>query len=196
MFSKKNLATKLFTGIAVLFLTTNTYAQTWSSDKSHSKLGFSVSHLMLSDVDGNFKNFNLKVTAPKDGFQDAVVELTANVNTINTEDETRDKHLQGADFFDAEKYPTLTFKSKSFKLNKKKKGLIVGDLTIRGVTKTITLTVTYNGSGIHPYSKKTVAGFKVKGAFKRSDFGIGTGTPNAVVGDDITLDANIEIAKD
>lgn len=172
------------------------FAQSWTLDKSHSKLNFSVSHLLISDVDGSFKNINSKITASKTDFSDAVIELTADVNSINTDDENRDKHLKSADFFDAAQYNTLTFKSKSFKNVGGKKYKLAGDLTMHGVTKPVVLDVVYNGSAVHPYSKKTVAGFKITGSLKRSDFGIGGSTPTAVVGDEVALVANAEFTKE
>lgn len=171
-------------------------AQSWTLDKSHSKLNFSVAHLLISDVDGSFKNINSKFTASKADFTDANIELTADVNTINTDDENRDKHLKSPDFFDAAKYNTLTFKSKSFQKVSENKYKLAGDLTMHGVTKPVVLDVVYKGSAVHPYSKKTVAGFKITGSLKRSDFGIGTSTPSAIVGDEVAIVANTEFIKD
>ena len=181
--------------LTVLVAASTTFAQTWSLDKSHAKLGFSVTHLLVSDVDGSFKNFDVKVTSAKEDFSDAVIELTADVNSVNTDNEQRDTHLKSADFFDAAKYSTLTFKSKSLKKVDGKKYKLVGDLTIHGVTKQVTLDVTFNGTAVHPYNKKTVAGFKISGTFNRSDFGIGGSTPGAVVSDEVTLTSNVEIVK-
>lgn len=181
--------------LTVLVAASTTFAQTWSLDKSHAKLGFSVTHLLVSDVEGAFKNFDVKVTSSKEDFSDAVIELTADVNSINTENEQRDGHLKSGDFFDASKFPTLTFKSKSLKKVDGKKYKLVGDLTIHGVTKQVTLDVIFNGTAVHPYSKKTVAGFKISGTFNRSDFGIGGSTPGAVVSDEVTLISNVEIIK-
>jgi polyisoprenoid-binding protein YceI len=172
------------------------FAQSWSLDKSHSKLNFSVTHLLISDVEGSFKNINSKFTASKADFSDANIELTADVNSINTDDENRDKHLKSPDFFDASKFNTLTFKSKSFKNVGGKKYKLAGDLTLHGVTKPVVLDVVYNGSAVHPYSKKTVAGFKITGTLKRSDFGIGASTPSAVVGDEVAIVANTEFVKE
>lgn len=187
---------KLVVMLTVLVAASTTFAQTWSLDKSHAKLGFSVTHLLVSDVDGSFKNFDVKVTSSKEDFSDAVITLTADVNTINTDNEQRDGHLKGADFFDAAKYGTLSFKSKSFKKVGDKKYKLVGDLTLHGVTKQVELEVTLNGTAVHPYSKKTVAGFKISGTIKRSDFGIGGSTPGAIVSDEVVLASNIEITKD
>jgi polyisoprenoid-binding protein YceI len=187
---------KLFAIVAAVFTAQLGFGQTWSLDKAHARLGFTVTHLLVSDVEGGFKSFDLKVTSSKDDFSDAQVELTADVNSVSTDNEKRDAHIKSPDFFDAAKFGTLTFKSTSFKKVGDKKYKVTGNLTLHGVTKPVELDVTLNGTTIHPYSKKTVAGFKVTGVFKRSDFGIGAGTPTSVVSDEVTLNSSIEIIKD
>jgi polyisoprenoid-binding protein YceI len=187
---------KLNTLLALLLIAGSTFAQTWSLDKAHSKLGFSITHLLVSEVEGSFKNFEAKVTSSKDDFSDATVELTADAASIDTDNDDRDKHLRTADYFDTEKFPTLTFKSKSIKKVDGKKYTLTGDLTLHGVTKTVTLAVTFNGTAVHPYTKKTVAGFKVTGTIKRTDFGISPGTPAAVLSDDVAINVNAEFTKD
>lgn len=172
------------------------FGQTWTLDKAHSKLGFSITHLLVSTVDGSFKSVDAKITSSKADFTDATFELTADVNTIDTDNEQRDGHLKGADFFDAAKFPSLTFKSTSIKKVAEKKYKLVGDLTLHGVTKSVTLDLTLGGTGVHPYSKKTIAGFKATGTLKRSDFGIGAATPGTVVSDEVELTANGEFSKD
>lgn len=172
-------------------------AQTkWSLDKSHAKLRFSVSHLMVSEVEGAFNTFDVKMTSTKDDLNDAQIELSADVNSVDTDNADRDAHLKKPDFFDAAKFSTLTFKSKSFKKASGKNYKLTGDITMHGVTKPITLDVMYNGTTTHPYTKKTVAGFKVTGMLKRSDFAVGKETPSAAVGDEITITSNFEMTKD
>jgi len=180
--------------IAALMISMATFAQTWNLDKSHAKLGFTVTHLMVSDVEGSFKSFDVTLTSSKDDFTDAVITLTADVNSINTDNDKRDAHLKSPDFFDASKFPTLSFKSKSFKHIDGKNYKLTGDLTMHGVTKPVTLDVVYNGTITHPMSKKLIAGFKVSGTFKRSDFGVG-GAMTGVVSDEVTLIANAEFVK-
>ena len=174
----------------------STYAQSvWTLDKSHAKLAFGVSHLLVSETEGDFTNFDVRIQSSKDDFIDAIVEVTALTNSVNTENADRDKHIQSPDFFDAAKYPTLIFKSKSFKKVDGKNYKLVGDLTFHGVTKSVEFDVVFNGTAVHPYTKKTIAGFKLTGKIKRSDFGIGTATPAAVVGDDVTITSNLEVVK-
>ena len=139
---------------AVVISAASADAQTWSIDKAHSKLGFGVTHLMVSDVEGSFKSVEAKITSSKDDFSDAVIELTADVNSINTDNEQRDTHLKSPDFFDAAKFGSLNFKSSSFKKVEGKKYKATGELTMHGVTKTVTLDVIFNGTAVHPYNKK------------------------------------------
>ncbi len=167
---------------------------TWAVDNTHARLGFSVSHLMVSEVEGSFKKFDAAITGSAEDFSDAVVTLTADVNSINTDNEQRDGHLKNADFFDVAKYPTITFKSTSFKNAGDKKYKVTGDLTLHGITKTIVLDATYN-TGVHPMTKNTIAGFKVTGTIKRSEFGVGTSFLANMIGDEVSITANAEFIK-
>ncbi len=182
--------------VAVLLTSVGAYAQTWTVDKAHAKVGFTVTHLMLSEVDGNFKTFDAKLTASKPDLSDAVIDLTADVNSINTENERRDGHLKSPDFFDAAKYPTLTFKSTSFRKVEGKKYKLMGDLTMHGVTKPVTLDAVLTGPVTmeNPRGKQEKAGLKISGTLKRSDFGIGSSS-TAVVGDEVELKAAGEFVK-
>jgi polyisoprenoid-binding protein YceI len=107
----------------------------------------------------------------------------------------RDGHLKSADFFETEKFPTLTFKSTSFKLVKGKNYKIEGDLTMHGVTKKVTLDALHYGNAENPQNKKVVAGFKVSGVVKRSDFGIGAGFPAPGLSDEVNLLADLELGR-
>ena len=171
-------------------------ASVWKSDKTHSNIKFTITHLMVSDVEGSFKNFDAKITASKEDFSDAAVELSADINSINTENDQRDNHLKGADFFDAAKYPTFNFKSTEFKKVADKQYKVKGNLTLHGVTKEVTLDATYRGTVLHPMSKKNVAGFKVSGSIKRSDFGIGANYPSAMLSDEVAFTANAEFVQE
>lgn len=167
----------------------------WTLDKNHAKLGFTITHLMVSEIEGSFKNFEAKITAPKPDFTDAVVEMTAEAGSMNTDNEKRDTHLKSADFFDVAVYPALTFKSTSFKKIGLKMYKVKGNLTMHGVTKPVLLDVICN-MGVNPMSKKPIAGFKITGKLKRTDFGIGTKYPSAMLGDEITIVAHGEFEKD
>ena len=172
------------------------FAQTWTLDPAHSKLGFSITHMMISDVDGAFTNFEAKITSSKEDFSDAVIELTADANSVSTDNEKRDGHLKTEDFFDVAKYKTVTFKSKSVQKVGDNKYKVTGDLTLHGVTKPIVLTATVVGTAVHPQSKKELVGLKVSGVIKRSDFGIGAGFPAPMLGDEVTIAGDFEFVKE
>lgn len=180
---------------AGLVLSLSTFAQTWTLDKVHSRIGFSVLHMGISEFQGSFKGADATITASKADFSDATVEFKADVNNISTDNEMRDKHLKSPDFFDAEKYGTLSFKSTSFKKTGDKTFEVKGDLTFHGVTKPITLTAVLVGTATNPQSKKELAGFKVTGSFKRADFGFAPGMPAGMLGEDVNLIANTEFVK-
>jgi polyisoprenoid-binding protein YceI len=188
---------KIILSAAALFLlATAGFSQTWNWDKPHSQLNFGITHMGISEIDGTFSDVTAKITSSKDDFSDAVVELTADVNSINTGVEQRNNHLKSPDFFDAAKFGTLTFKSTSFKKTSGKNYEVAGDLTFHGVTKPVVLKATFNGTVVNPQSKKTVAGFKVTGTIKRMDFGIATGFPATMLSDEVALNANAEFVKD
>lgn len=177
----------------VLFAASAASAQTWKLDKAHAKLGFGITHMKISEVEGTFKNFDVTVNATKADFTDAQIELNADINSINTENDMRDNHIKGSDYFDAAKYPTLTFKSTSIKKTSGNNYKVSGVLTLHGVSKPVVLDAKLNGVGENPMSKKTTAGFKITGVIKRSAFGVGESS--AMLGDDVTLNSNIEIVK-
>lgn len=180
-----------------LFLQVSSFAQTttWKNDKMHSKLKFTVTHLLVSDVDGLFKNFDVAITTTKTDFSDAAFELSADAASINTEVEMRDNDLKSANFFDVATYPKITFKSTSIKPNGQNKYKLAGNLTMHGVTKSVTMDLWYRGSTENPMNKKPNAGFKLTGTLKRSDFNIGSKTPSAMVSDEVEIKADGEFAQ-
>lgn len=184
---------------ALLVLGANAFAQTnWQLDKSHSNINFSVSHMVVSETSGRFKFFDGKVVAKSDDFVDSDIEFTIDASSINTEDEKRDGHLKSPDFFDVAKHPQITFKSKSFKKIDGKNYKLIGDLTMRGVTKEVVLDVIYNGTAKSP-SGVVKAGFKVMGKINRADFGLKWNKTldngGLLVGEEVTLVCNIELDK-
>jgi len=187
--------TALLFAVCSLFSLAGFAQSTWSLDKAHSKLGFTVTHMLISDVDGSFTDFDATITSSKDDFSDAVVEMTAKTSSVNTQNEKRDAHLKNEDFFDAAKHSTITFKSKTFEKVGENKYKVTGDLTLHGVTKPVTLDATLRGTTVNPMSKKTVAGFKVTGTIKRSDFNFGTKYPNAMLSEEVAITANTEFVK-
>ena len=187
---------KLFFAVAI-FTQASSFAQqtTWKNDKMHSKLRFSVTHLLISDVDGLFKKCQVAITTTKPDFSDAVFELSADAASINTEVEMRDNDLKSANFFDVATYPKITFKSTSIKPDGQNKYKLTGNLTIHGVTKPVTMDLSYRGTTDNPMSKKKDAGFKLTGTLKRSDFNVGSKTSTAIVSDEVEIKADGEFIK-
>ncbi|MCK9423393.1 MAG: YceI family protein [Bacteroidales bacterium] len=174
-------------------------AQTkWAIDNAHSGVKFTVSHLVISEVEGGFRSFTGNMTATKSDFTDAQIDFAVDVNSINTDNEMRDKHLKSDDFFNAEKFPKMTFKSVTFKETGEKQYELTGDLTIRDVTKRVKFQVTYGGSVKDPYGNLK-AGFKATAVINRLDYGLKwnalTEAGGAVVGTDVTILINAEFAQ-
>jgi len=185
----------IVTAAFILFATAGK-AQNWNWDKAHSQLNFGITHMGISEIDGSFSTASAKIVSTKEDFSDATVELTADINSISTGNEQRNNHLKSPDFFDAAQFGTLSFKSTSFQKVSGKSYKVSGDLTLHGVTKPVVLDVVFNGTVVNPQSKKTIAGFKVKGIIKRSDFGIATGFPVSALSDEVALNANAEFVKE
>lgn len=167
---------------------------TWNLDQTHSVIGFKVKHLMVSTVSGRFTNFNGTIESADDSFENASVHFTAQVASITTDNEMRDGHLHGGDFFDVAQFPTLSFASTAF--TKTAAGFTVtGDFTMRGVTKPITLTVTSDGIGTGMDGKR-IAGFDITGTINRQDFSVHWNatleTGGIVVSDEVKLDIHVE----
>ncbi len=178
---------------ALLFSFKPIAPSTWTVDKAHARLTFTITHLSISDVEGSFKIFDATVTAPGEDFANATVDFTADASSISTDNDARDKHIKTDAFLDVVKYPTVTFKSTSFKKVSENNYAVTGNLTLHGVTKPVTLNaVTRMGMNMQ---KKPVAGFKITGSIKRSDFGIAPGFPNAALSDEIGIAANAEFGK-
>lgn len=192
---KKNIVFMLLAIVAFIASSGSSKKGTWTMDKNHSRLGFTVTHLMVSDVDGVFKTFDAKITSPSDDFSNAVVEMSAEAKSIDTGNEMRDKDLRSENFFDVEKYNAVTFKSKTFKKVKENTYKVTGDLTIHGVTKTIELDA-FCRMGKNPQNQKTIAGFKITGVLNRKDYNIGKSAPTAMVSDEVKLVANAEFSQD
>ncbi len=190
---------KLFTLAVIALISTATFAQTkWNVDNVHSSVKFSVPHLVISEVEGAFKKFSGTIIGSKSDFTDASVNFTIDVNSINTDNDMRDKHLKGDDFFNAEKYPEMIFKSTSFKKVSGNKYALYGNLTIRDVTKPVKFDVVYGGTAKDGYGN-TKAGFKATSVINRFDYNLKwnalTEAGGATVGKDITLDLKLEFAQ-
>lgn len=186
---------KTLTFVTLLAASITVNAQKWNVDKSHSNVGFTITHMMLSEVDGQFRDIDATITSAKDDLSDAVFEFTAQVNSVDTRIERRDNHLRSADFFEVEKYPTLSFKSTSFKHVAGKKYKMKGNLTIKDVTKEIEMDVTVNGPIVNPRNQKKMVGVKATGEIDRYDFHVG-GESGAGQSREVVIFANGEFTKE
>ena len=143
----------------------------WKIDSAHSEVGFKVKHLVVSTVSGTFAKFDAVIETDKEDFNDAKLTFEADIDSISTKNDQRDGHLKSPDFFDAANHPKMAFVSKSVKKLSDFEMQVVGDLTIRGTTKEVTLDVIYNGT-VAGFGGAKVAGFEVKGRINRSDYGL------------------------
>jgi polyisoprenoid-binding protein YceI len=143
----------------------------WQLDPTHSRVEFAVKHMVVSTVRGNFNDVDATLDFDPANPAAASVNATIQVTSINTGTADRDNHLRSADFFDVETYPTITFKSTGVKLDGDRVAQVTGDLTLRDVTKPVTLDVEFLGEGLSPFGKK-MAAFEASGKINREDFGL------------------------
>jgi polyisoprenoid-binding protein YceI len=172
-------------------------AAKWSVDKAHSNVRFSVTHLVVSEVEGKFKMFDGTLEHTKADFSDAKVSFTVDVASVDTDNEMRDKHLKGDDFFNAEKFPAMKFQSTSFKPLGGNKYQLAGNLTIRDLTKPVVFDVNFGGTA--NAMGKTKAGFKAKTTINRFDYNLkwnqATEAGGLAVGKDVDIVVNVELNK-
>ena len=182
--------------IGALLIAGTVSAQTkWKLDKNHSNVRFTVTHMTVSEVEGTFKIWDGNVENTKPDFSDAKIAFTIDVNSVNTENENRDKHLKSDDFFNAEKFPVIKFESTSMKPLGNNKYKLEGNLTMRDVTKPISFDVTYGGSITG--SRGTKAGFKAVATVDRLAYGLkwdkATEAGGLVVGKDVEISVKVEM---
>lgn len=187
-----------FTFMAIVFIFLIGMAQpNWTLDKVHSSIAFSISHMVISHVTGNFKDFSITLNSTKDDFTDAAVEATIKVASINTDNTMRDNHLKSDDFFNAEKFPEIHFKSTLFEKVGDTKYKITGDLTIRDVTKKVTFDAVFNGTIKTPQS--LLAAWTATTTINRFDYNLKWNktveTGGLIVGQDVTVTLNLEFDK-
>lgn len=188
---------KLFLFILASSLSVASYAQTkWTVDPMHSFVNFAVKHSGISFVDGSFKKFDGTIVASKADLTDAKISFTADVASINTSVEMRDNHLKTDDFFNAEKYPKITFVSTSFKKVGKatNKYILDGKLTIRDVTKDVKFTVTYGGTA-KDQQGNTKAGFTATTTINRLDYNIKYDPTGAGIAKDVSITLNLQFVQ-
>jgi polyisoprenoid-binding protein YceI len=171
---------------------------TWNVDASHSRVGFSVKHLVISDVKGEFEKVSGKAQIDEADLSKSSIEVTIEAGSISTRDEKRDGHLKSADFFDVAKFPNITFKSTKVVAGKDGEFTVTGDLTMHGVTKPVTLEGSITKAIVDPWGL-TRRGASFTGKIDRKAWGISWGKVTdvgAVVGDEVKLDIQAEIVKD
>jgi polyisoprenoid-binding protein YceI len=169
----------------------------WKLDKAHSSITFTVHHMVISEVTGSFKDFTIALKSEKDDFSDAEVQSTIKVASLSTDNTMRDNHLKSDDFFNAEKFPEINFKSTSFEKLDGNKYKITGDLTIRDVTKNVTFDATLNGT--LKTDRGTLAAWKATTTINRFDFNLkwnkSLETGGLIVGQDVMITLNLELNK-
>lgn len=173
-------------------------AITWKVDPAHSEIQFKVKHLMITTVTGYFKKFDLTVETESEDFNSSKkIEFTADIDSIDTNNAQRDQHLKSADFFDASNHSQIKFNGKKYEANGDQAKLH-GDLTIKGITKPITVDVEFGGIVTDPYGQKK-AGFTVTGKISRKEFGLTwsavTEAGQVVVSDEIRLHSEIQLIR-
>jgi len=186
---------KIIILLAFVAMQTTVFAQgVWKVDKMHSSLKFTVTHLAVSDVDGVFKDFDVTITTTKPDFSDAKFDLVAQVASINTGVDYRDNDLKSDKFFNAAVNPTLTFTSTGITKTTPNHFKLTGNLTMHGITKTVTMDLWYRGTIVNPMSKGNDAGFQLTGTIDRTAFNIASGYPDAMISDNVTIKADGEFA--
>ncbi|MDP3147964.1 MAG: YceI family protein [Ignavibacteria bacterium] len=181
---------------ALLLISASSFAQTqtWKADLAHSKVGFLVSHLVVSEVEGKFTDYTATLTTDANSKPEKI-EAVIKAASITTDNEARDKHLKSDDFFAAEKFPELTFVSKSIKATGKNSYKVTGDLTMRGVTKTVTLDTKYNGQVKDPWGN-IKSGWVATTTVNRFDYGLqwnkAIETGGLVVGKNVDISLKLE----
>ncbi|RIU96557.1 YceI family protein [Oceanobacillus picturae] len=168
----------------------------WNVDAVHSEIGFSVKHMMISKAKGVFKEFDAVIEADVEDLTDSKVEVTIDVNSIETRNKDRDDHLRSGDFFDVENHPNITFVATDIKKKSDSEYDVTGDLTIRGTTKPVTVDVEFEGQSKDPMSGNIVAGFSGKTKVNRKEFGLtwnaAVETGGVLIGEDVTINFEIE----
>ena len=187
--------------LCILFLaliSVNAQETKWGFDKAHSKIQFDVAHMVISEVSGQFQQYEGTVATTKDDFSDAKIDFSITVKSIDTDNEDRDNHLRSADFFDVEKYPEITFSSKEIKKVGEHQYQLIGNLTLHGVTKEIILDAKYGGTIKDPYGN-VKAGFKITGIIDRTNFGLKYNSVmdagGILIGEEVTIICRVELIK-
>ena len=189
---------KLSLVIALFVIVIVNAQSTWNFDASHSSVRFAVEHMVVSEVEGKFTTFEGTVESSTEDFSDAKINFKIDVNSVDTDNQKRDGHLKNEDFFDTAKYPEMTFASTSVEKIKEGKYNLTGNLSLHGVTKEITLKMSYGGTVKDPWGN-TRAGLKVTGSLNRTDFGLKYNSTleagGLMLGEEVELSCKMELVK-
>jgi polyisoprenoid-binding protein YceI len=170
----------------------------WVLDPTHSEIGFKIKHLMITNVSGNFNKFEVKAETNSDDFANAKVSVDIEVDSINTNNSQRDAHLRNADFFEADKYPLIRFRSTDVKRLDEETYTLTGNLTIKETTKPVKLALEFGGVTKDPYGNYK-AGFSISGKINRHDFGVSYNavleTGGVALGEEIKINGEIQLVK-
>lgn len=170
----------------------------WSIDPSHSNIGFKVKHMMFTNISGKFNKYEANIVTTGDDFSSAQINFSADVSSVNTQNEDRDNHLRSADFFDADQFPQLTFKSSSLSKNNDGTYELAGDLTIKGETRFVKFPAEFSGLMTDPWGN-TKAALTVNGSINRKDWGLvwnaALETGGVLVGDKVQFDIEVQLVK-
>lgn len=168
----------------------------WILDEAHSEIEFKVRHMMVTNVKGSFEKFNVNIEG--DDFTTAPISVNIEASSVNTKNEDRDNHLKSDDFFGVETYPTITFVANKVETVSENDYKLTGALTIRDVSKEITMDLNYGGTYTDPWGNSK-AGFSLEGKVNRKDFGLNWNAAleagGVLVGEDIKIAANLEFSK-
>ena len=171
----------------------------WTLDPSHSELLFKVKHMMIANLKGDFRKFNTEVTSIGNDFSNAKIKVTIDPSSIFTNDDQRDGHLKAPDFFDVENHKEITFEGTSFTKVSGDNFKLVGNLTIKGISKEVTLDVEFGGINKDPYGR-TKAGFTINGKINRKDWGLvwnaALETGGVLVSDEVKIAAEVQLVKE
>jgi len=182
---------------AFLLTSSPAHSSGWNLDKMHSSITFSVQHMVISEVTGSFKAFNVNLSTAKEDFTDAAIDATIDVNSIDTGNDRRDSHLRTDDFFNAEKFPTIKFRSTSFQKVNDHSYKIKGLLTIRDTTKEVTIDASLNG--VIASGQGSRSGWKATLAINRFEYGLHWNktieTGGLVAGETVNITFNMEFVK-
>jgi polyisoprenoid-binding protein YceI len=170
----------------------------WVIDPTHSEIGFKIKHLMISNVSGAFTQFSGEAETDGSDFSTLKINLTADMSSISTNNEQRDAHLRNADFFEVEKYPALIFQSTKVEKSEDDQFIVLGELTLKGITKPVKLNVEFNGLSKDPWGGER-AGFVVTGKINRSDWGVNFNgvleTGGVVLSEEVKLVSEVQFVK-